>query len=87
MGGEAEWSARKHSGPKRRVWRKVHPEVEEKTLEKGAVGVTIGDPIDAPRLPDLFSQICPQEIEGITPTGPATHEVATTSALIVAPKP
>ena len=31
--GEGEWNARKHGGPKRRVWRKVHPGIDEQTLE------------------------------------------------------
>lgn len=28
--GEGEWNARKHGGPKRRVWRKIHIGVDEK---------------------------------------------------------
>ncbi len=35
--GEGEWHARKHSGPKRRVWRKIHLGIDEKTLEVRAV--------------------------------------------------
>jgi len=31
--GEGEWNARKHGGPKRRVWRKVHLGIDEQTLE------------------------------------------------------
>jgi hypothetical protein len=30
--GESEWTARKHGGPKRRIWRKIHIGIEEKTL-------------------------------------------------------
>ena len=35
--GEGEWRARKHGGPKRRVWRKIHLEIDEETLEIRAV--------------------------------------------------
>ncbi len=31
--GEGEWNARKHGGPKRRLWRKIHIGVDEQTLE------------------------------------------------------
>ena len=31
--GEGEWNARKHGGPKRRLWRKIHIGVDEETLE------------------------------------------------------
>ena len=37
---------RKHGGPKRRVWRKIHPGIDERTLEIRAVETTgshIGD--------------------------------------------
>ena len=29
--GEGEWNARKHGGTKRRVWRKIHIGIDEKT--------------------------------------------------------
>jgi hypothetical protein len=35
--GEGEWHARKHGGPKRRVWRKIHLGIDEETLEIGSV--------------------------------------------------
>ncbi len=35
--GEGEWHARKHGGPKRRVWRKIHLGIDEETLEVRAV--------------------------------------------------
>lgn len=35
--GEDEWKARTHGGSKRRVWRKVHLGIDEKTLETRAV--------------------------------------------------
>jgi hypothetical protein len=31
--GEGEWNAPKHGGMKRRVWRKIHIGIDEKTLE------------------------------------------------------
>jgi hypothetical protein len=42
--GEGEWNARKHGGPKRRVWRKIHIGIDEQTLEIRAVEVTQPDP-------------------------------------------
>jgi len=38
--GEGEWNARKHGGPKKRLWRKLHLGMDEETLEIRAVGVT-----------------------------------------------
>ena len=38
--GEGEWNARKHGGPKRRVWRKIHIGIDEQTLEVRAVEIT-----------------------------------------------
>ncbi len=50
--GEGEWHARKHGGPKRRVWRKIPLGIDEQTLEVRAVEVTgshIGDaPVSCP---------------------------------------
>ncbi len=31
--GEGEWNARKHGGTKRRVWRKIHIGIDEKSPE------------------------------------------------------
>src|SRR5690606_25475272 len=68
--GEGEWNARKHGGPKRRVWRKVHLGIDEQTLEIRAVEVTSSDIGDAPMLPELLSQIAPdQEIASVTADG------------------
>ena len=65
--GEGELNARKHGGAKRRVWRKVHLGIDEKTLEVRAVEVTISNVGDAQMLPELLSQISPhQEIVSIT---------------------
>lgn len=52
--GEGEWNARKHGDTKRRVWRKVHMRVDEKTLEIRAGELTISYVRDAPMLPELF---------------------------------
>lgn len=38
--GEGEWHARKHCGPKRRVWRKIRLGIKEETLKIRAVGIT-----------------------------------------------
>ncbi len=55
--GEGEWNARKHGGPKRRIWRKIHTGIDEKTLEVRAVEVTTSNAGDAPMLPELLDQI------------------------------
>ncbi len=66
--GEGEWRAGKHGGPKRRVWRKIHLGIDEKTLEIRAVEITGSHIGDAPVLPDLLSQIPEdQEIGCATP--------------------
>ena len=49
--GEGEWNARKHGGPKRRIWRKIHITIDEETLEIRAVEVTRSSIGDAPMLP------------------------------------
>jgi hypothetical protein len=68
--GEGEWNARKHGGAKRRVWRKVHLGIDEQTLEIRAVEVTSSDIGDAPMLPELLSQIPPdEEIASVTADG------------------
>ena len=41
--GEGEWNARKHGGTKRRVWRKIHIGIDEKTLEIRAAEFTSSD--------------------------------------------
>ena len=68
--GEGEWNARKHGGPKRRVWRKIHIGIDEKTLEIRAAEFTTSDIGDAPMLPELLDQIPPdQEIGSVTADG------------------
>lgn len=63
--GEGEWNARKHGGPKRRLWRKIHIGIDEETLEIRAVEVTSSRIGDAPMLPDLLNQIPPDQELGI----------------------
>ena len=68
--GEGEWNARKHGCPKRRLWRKIHIGVDEETLEIRAIEVTSSSIGDAPMLPDLLSQIPPdQELGSVTADG------------------
>jgi len=68
--GEGEWNARKHGGPKRRVWRKIHIGIDEETLEVRAVEVTGSNIGDAPMLPELLTQIpSDQDIGSVTADG------------------
>jgi hypothetical protein len=68
--GEGEWNARKHGGSKRRVWRKIHIGIDEKSLEIRAAEFTSSDVGDAPMLPELLAQIPPdQEIGRVTADG------------------
>jgi len=68
--GEGEWNARKHGGTKRRVWRKIHISIDEKSLEIRAAEFTTSDVGDAPMLPELLDQIPPgQEIASVTADG------------------
>ena len=60
--GEGEWHARKHGGPKRRLWRKIHLGVDEQTLEIRAIEITGSHLGDAPMLPELLDQI-PADVE------------------------
>ncbi len=54
--------ARKHGGEKRRLWRKIHLGVDERTLEIHAIEITGSDVGDAPMLPELLDQI-PADVE------------------------
>ena len=68
--GEGEWNARKHGGPKRRVWRKIHIGIDEETLEVRAVEVTGSNIGDAPMLTELLTQIpSDQDIGSVTADG------------------
>ena len=60
--GEGESNARKHGGPKRRIWRKVHIGIDEETLEVRSVEITGSNFGDAPILPDLLGQIPAGEV-------------------------
>jgi hypothetical protein len=59
-----KWNARKHGGPKRRVWRKIHLGIDEETLEVRAVEITGSHIGDAPVLPNLLNQIPADETIG-----------------------
>lgn len=100
--GEGEWNARKHGGPKRRIWRKIHIGIDEETLEVRAVEVTTSNVGDAPMLPELLGQIPPdQGIGSVTApsrqhpsdapagqwTAPTTRENAMTQLPRVGPMP
>jgi hypothetical protein len=68
--GEGEWNARKHGGSKRRVWRKIHIGIDEKSLEIRAAEFTASDIGDAPMLLESLGQIPPeQEIATVTADG------------------
>ena len=68
--GEGEWNVRKHGGTKRRVWRKIHIGIDEKSLEIRAAELTTSDVGDAPMLPELLDQIAPeQKIASVTADG------------------
>lgn len=68
--GEGEWNARKHGGPKRRLWRKIHIGIDEQTLEIRAIEVTSSSIGDPPMLPNLLDQIAPdQKIGSVTADG------------------
>jgi len=56
---EAEWNAREHSGSKIRIWRKIHIDIYEATLEVSAGEVTGNDIGDAPMLPGFLNLIPP----------------------------
>ena len=52
------------------IWRKIHLGIDEQTLEIRAVEITSSDVGDAPMLPELLSQIPPdQEIASVTVDG------------------
>jgi hypothetical protein len=68
--GEGEWHARKHGGPKRRVWREIHLGIDDETVEVRAVEITGSHIGDAPVLPDLLNQIPAHErIGSVTADG------------------
>ena len=74
VAGEGEWNARKHGGTKRRVSRKIHIGIDEKTLEIRTAEFTTSDVGDAPMLPDLLDQILQdQEIASVTAPSLGLH--------------
>jgi hypothetical protein len=57
-------------GPKRRLWRKIHIGIDEKTLEIPAIEVASSSIGDAPMLADLLNQIPPdQELDSVAADG------------------
>ncbi|WP_408836100.1 transposase, partial [Acidomonas methanolica] len=46
--GDGEWHTRKHGGSKRRIWRRLHIGIDERTLEIRAAEITGNDVGDAP---------------------------------------
>jgi hypothetical protein len=85
--GEGEWNASKHGGAKRRVWRKIHIGIDEKSLEIRAAEFTTSDVDDAPMPPELLDQIPPeQEIASVTADGAfgtrKCHDAIAASAII-----
>ena len=93
--GEGEWHARKHGGPKRRVWRKIHLGIDEETLEVRAVEITGSHIGDAPVLPGATRcyPTCSARSRRTSgsaaslPTVPTTHVNVKTLLPTVAPMP
>lgn len=68
--GKSERNARKHGGLKRRVWPKIHIDIDEKTLEVRAVEITGSNTGDASMLPHLLNQIPrDQQVGGVPANG------------------
>jgi len=59
MAGDSACNARKHAGPKRRIWRKIPLGIDEAMLEIQAAAVTSSDTGDALVLPELLAQVLP----------------------------
>ena len=81
--GDGEWNVRKHGGPKRRVWRKLHIGIDEQTLEIRAAEFTSNEVGDAPMLPELLNQRSPP----IRRSGASPPTVPTTPANAMTPSP
>jgi hypothetical protein len=81
--GEGEWNARKQGGPKRRIWRKRHIGIDEKTLEVWAVEVITSNVRDAPMLPELLTQIALDHTIGSV-TADGAHDTRTCHDAIAA---
>ena len=65
--GEGEWNARKHGGAKRRVWRKIHIGIDERTLEIRAAEFTTSDVGDAPLITEYGFDRSLTNFEGLGP--------------------
>ena len=86
--GEGEWHARKHGGPKRRVWRKLHLGIDEETLEIRAVEVTGSHIGDAPILPTFSTKSRrTRKSVALRLMAPTTRANATMRLQIAAPMP
>lgn len=68
--GDGEWQVRKHGISRRRQWRKVHIAMDTGTGDVRAVEFTSSRQGDSPLLPELLSQIPPDEaIQTVTADG------------------
>jgi hypothetical protein len=86
--GEGEWNARKHGGSKRRVWRKIHIGIDEKTLEIRAAEFTTSDIGDAPCCPNSSTRSRPIRRSAALPqTAPSTRANATRPSPPAVPPP
>ncbi|UOA21459.1 hypothetical protein DSM14862_04299 (plasmid) [Sulfitobacter indolifex] len=89
VAGEGEWHARKHGGPKRRVWTEIHLGVDEETLEVRAVtrsqGATSAMHGFYPTSSTRSRRTSRSAVSWLTV--PTTHGNATTQLLTVVPTP
>ncbi|MFQ3183060.1 MAG: hypothetical protein ACI9RO_002210 [Alteromonas macleodii] len=53
--GKGEWNTRKHGGPKRHIWLKIHIGIDKETLEVWTVEVTTNNIGEAPMLTEILS--------------------------------
>ena len=65
LSSKLRFDCRATGGPKRRLWRKIHIGIDEKTLEIRTIEVTSSHIGDAPILPDLLNQIPPDQEIGL----------------------
>ena len=71
--GDGEWLARKHGTHRRRQYRKVHLAMDTGTGNIRAVEFSSSDKGDSPILPELLSQVPPEEQIG-TVTGDGAYD-------------
>jgi len=67
--GEGEWKVRQHGISKRRTWRKLHLCVDEKTQKIVSLCASTNDVSDDQTLPELLSEIIPDEITQVSGDG------------------